>query len=322
MEERPELQPGPGQIRVRVEACGVCRTDLHVVDGELPDPRLPIVPGHEIVGRVEAMGDGVDARAWLPRRRGLARPCLRHCPYCRSGAREPVRCAALHRLHARRRLRHPYDRRRALSSFRSSEDARSGRGRAAPVRGPDRLALARDGRRRADDRHLRLRRRGAYHRPGLPLAGPARSSPSPGPAMRPPKPSPARSAPNGRAARTTRRPTPLDAAILFAPVGALVPAALARRAQGRAGGLRRHSHERHPLVPVPAPVGGAQRRLGGQSDPRRRRRVLGLAPRAKVRTTTTRLPARESQPGARRFARRAPPRGRGGHRAVRRGATG
>jgi len=50
--------PGPGQIRVRVSACAVCRTDLHVVDGELPDPKLPLVPGHEIVGRVEAAGTG------------------------------------------------------------------------------------------------------------------------------------------------------------------------------------------------------------------------------------------------------------------------
>jgi propanol-preferring alcohol dehydrogenase len=58
MEERPEPKPGPGQIRVAVEACGVCRTDLHVVDGELPDIRLPIVPGHEIVGRVEAIFTG------------------------------------------------------------------------------------------------------------------------------------------------------------------------------------------------------------------------------------------------------------------------
>jgi len=87
MEERPELQPGPGQIRVRVEACGVCRTDLHVVDGELPDPKLPIVPGHEIVGRVEAAGDGVALApgsrvgvAWLGHACG-------HCAYCLS-ARE------------------------------------------------------------------------------------------------------------------------------------------------------------------------------------------------------------------------------------------
>ena len=62
MEERPDPAPGPGQIRLRVEACGVCRTDLHVVDGELPDPKLPIVPGHEIVGRVEAAGEGVELK--------------------------------------------------------------------------------------------------------------------------------------------------------------------------------------------------------------------------------------------------------------------
>ena len=57
--ERPNRQPGPGEIRVQVLACGVCRTDLHVVDGELPHPRVPIVPGHEIVGRIDAVGSGV-----------------------------------------------------------------------------------------------------------------------------------------------------------------------------------------------------------------------------------------------------------------------
>ena len=54
LEERPNPLPGPGEIRVRVEACAVCRTDLHVVDGDLPDPKLPIVPGHEIVGVADA----------------------------------------------------------------------------------------------------------------------------------------------------------------------------------------------------------------------------------------------------------------------------
>ncbi len=84
MEERPEPEPGPGQIRVRIEACGVCRTDLHVVDGELPDPKSPIVPGHEIVGRIDAAGEGVNLPlggrvgvAWLGHACG-------HCPYCRS----------------------------------------------------------------------------------------------------------------------------------------------------------------------------------------------------------------------------------------------
>lgn len=59
MTDLPEPKPGPGQVVVRVHACGVCRTDLHVVDGELPDAKYPLVPGHEIVGRVIALGEGV-----------------------------------------------------------------------------------------------------------------------------------------------------------------------------------------------------------------------------------------------------------------------
>jgi len=85
-EERPDLEPGPGELRLRVEACAVCRTDLHVVDGELPLPRLPIVPGHEIVGIVERVGAGVDASR-LGERTGvpwLGHTCG-HCAYCRSG---------------------------------------------------------------------------------------------------------------------------------------------------------------------------------------------------------------------------------------------
>ena len=83
--ELPDPSPGPGQVRVRVAACGVCRTDLHVVDGELPHPKLPIIPGHEIVGRIDAIGDGVQGLT-LGQRVGV--PWLGHtcgvCPYCRS----------------------------------------------------------------------------------------------------------------------------------------------------------------------------------------------------------------------------------------------
>ena len=57
--ELPDREPGPGEIRVKVLACGVCRTDLHVLDGELPNPKYPIIPGHEIVGRIDAIGQGV-----------------------------------------------------------------------------------------------------------------------------------------------------------------------------------------------------------------------------------------------------------------------
>ena len=79
----PDRQPGPGEIRVKVSACGVCRTDLHVVDGELPHPRVPIIPGHEIVGRIDLIGPGVKGLQ-VGERVGI--PWLGHtcgvCPYC------------------------------------------------------------------------------------------------------------------------------------------------------------------------------------------------------------------------------------------------
>src|SRR5512138_2447004 len=52
--------PGPGRVQIRVHACAVCRTDLHIVDGELASPKLPLIPGHEIVGEVSALGLGVE----------------------------------------------------------------------------------------------------------------------------------------------------------------------------------------------------------------------------------------------------------------------
>jgi len=82
--ELADRQPGPGQIRVQVTACGVCRTDLHVIDGELPNPVVPIIPGHEIVGRIDAIGPGVQGLI-MGERVGI--PWLGHtcgvCPYCR-----------------------------------------------------------------------------------------------------------------------------------------------------------------------------------------------------------------------------------------------
>ncbi len=83
---RPRPEPGPGQVMVEVLACGVCRTDLHVVDGDLNEPELPIIPGHEIVGRVAAVGQGVDRfetgqRVGVP---WLGWSCGK-CSYCQSG---------------------------------------------------------------------------------------------------------------------------------------------------------------------------------------------------------------------------------------------
>jgi len=84
--ERSDPRPGDGEVRIRVAACGVCRTDLHVVDGELPHPKLPLVPGHEIIGRIDEVGDHVKAlevgqRVGVP---WLGKTCG-ECQYCRSG---------------------------------------------------------------------------------------------------------------------------------------------------------------------------------------------------------------------------------------------
>lgn len=84
--EAPLPEPAPGQIRLRVRVCGVCHTDLHTVEGDLSLPRLPIVPGHQVVGIVDKMGEGVTAfregdragAVWLHRTCG-------QCRYCRSG---------------------------------------------------------------------------------------------------------------------------------------------------------------------------------------------------------------------------------------------
>lgn len=84
--EVPTPEPGPGQLRVKVHACGVCRTDLHIVDGELTSPKLPLVPGHEIVGTIDKLGADVGQfkigdRVGIP---WLGWTCG-ECKYCQSG---------------------------------------------------------------------------------------------------------------------------------------------------------------------------------------------------------------------------------------------
>ena len=86
LREWPVPDPGEGQVLLQVEACAVCRTDLHIVDGELPDPVLPLIPGHEIVGTVTASGPGANrypagTRVGVP---WLGHTCG-HCDFCTSG---------------------------------------------------------------------------------------------------------------------------------------------------------------------------------------------------------------------------------------------
>ena len=288
MHERPEPEPGPGEIRVRIEACGVCRTDLHVVDGELPDPKLPIVPGHEIVGRIEAAGEGValapGARvgvAWLALADGT-------CPYCRSGRENlcdhPLFTGytrdggfATHTL-AEAAFAYPLaDDLDAVASapllcagligWRSLKAA--GDGEAIGVYGFGAAAhiIAQvcrwQGRRvfaftRAGDEKSQAFARSL----GAEWAGGSDEKP----------------------------PAPLDAAILFAPVGALVPAALAAVKKGGrvvCGGI--HMSD---IPSFPYRILWEEREVVSVANLTRAdgHEFLELAPRAKVRTTTTPYP--------------------------------
>jgi len=84
--ELPDPQPGPGEVRLRVHCCAICRTDLHVIEGELPRQKLPVIPGHQIVGTVDALGPGC-SRLKLGQRIGIAwlRKTCGQCEYCESG---------------------------------------------------------------------------------------------------------------------------------------------------------------------------------------------------------------------------------------------
>ena len=92
--EIPSPQPGDGQVLIKVSACGVCRTDLHVIEGELPERHLPIIPGHQVVGRVERLGANVTGlqvndRVGIP---WLHQTCGQ-CEYCRCGKENLCECA-------------------------------------------------------------------------------------------------------------------------------------------------------------------------------------------------------------------------------------
>jgi propanol-preferring alcohol dehydrogenase len=101
LQERPEPEPGPGEVRLKVECCAICRTDLHVIEGDLPRRSLPIVPGHQVVGIVDALGPGCRILQ-VGQRVGIA--WLRHtcgvCAFCRSGQENLCEAAAFTGYHA------------------------------------------------------------------------------------------------------------------------------------------------------------------------------------------------------------------------------
>ncbi len=193
LEELPVPEAGPGQVRLRVSTCAVCRTDLHIVDGELPKPKLPLVIGHQIVGRTE------DGRRlgipWLGWTDGT-------CRYCLSGRENLCETGAVHGLRPRRRLRRVGRRRRALLPA-DSRGVRRPAGCAAPLCRTDRLPVAAArGRPRAAGA-LRLRLVCAHRRPGRAPRGTARVRLRPARGRRRQPPSRSSSAASGRARRTS-----------------------------------------------------------------------------------------------------------------------
>ncbi len=288
VEERPTPEPGLGEIRVRIEACGVCRTDLHVVDGELPNPKLPIVPGHEIVGRIDAIGEGLNlklgSRVGVP---WLGHACG-HCPYCLS-ARENLCDTPLFTGYTRDGgfATHTI----ADAAFAFPLDEALDPVAAAPLLcagliGWRSLKTAGDGQTIglygfgaaahiiAQVCRCQGRRVFAFTKPGD-QAGQdfARSMGA-----------------EWAGGSDEQPPAPLDAAILFAPVGALVPAALAAvRKGGRVvcGGIHMSDIPSFPdrlLWEERSVVSVANlTRADGEE-------FLALAPRVPVRTTTTPYP--------------------------------
>jgi alcohol dehydrogenase, propanol-preferring len=231
MQERALPEPGPGEVRLKVAACGVCRTDLHVVDGELPNPRLPVIPGHEIVGVVDAIGPGVP-QFRIGERVGV--PWLGHtcgaCPYCAAG-RENLCDRPLFTGYTRDggyATHAVADARYTFALGREGDDAALAPLLCAGLIGWRSLTLAGEARRLglygfgaaahivAQVANWQGREVYAFVRPGdetgmafarrlgADWAGPSYTAP----------------------------PEPLDAAIIFAPIGALVPVALAAVRKG------------------------------------------------------------------------------------------
>jgi propanol-preferring alcohol dehydrogenase len=289
MRERPLPEPAAGEILMEIAACGVCRTDLHVVDGELPNPKLPVVPGHEIVGRIAAMGERVTGLA-IGQRIGV--PWLGHtcgvCPYCRA-ARENLCDRPLFTGYTRdggyathtvadARYAFPLPERMddagvapllcaGLIGWRSYRMA--GEGRALGLYGFGAAAhilaqvAAWQGRRvhaftRAGDKAAQTFARSL----GAVWAGGSDEMP----------------------------PEPLDAAIIFAPVGALVPSAL--RAVKKGGRVVCGGIHMSDIPSFPYRLLWEERHVVSVANLTREdaREFLGLAPQAGVRTEVTRYP--------------------------------
>ena len=296
----PPLQPGPGQVRVKVRACAVCRTDLHVVDGDLTDPELPIIPGHEIVGVVTRLGPGVQRRA-IGDRVGI--PWLGwtcgQCEYCRSDrenlcARARFTGYTLNGGYAEQVLAHE---RFCFPIPREYSDVQAAPLLCAGLIGYRSLVMAGPGRRLglygfgaaahivAQVARHQGRSVYAFTRPG---DGTAQDF--------------ARSLGAVWAGGSQRKPPhPLDAAVIFAPVGPLVPLAL--EAVGKGGTVVCGGIHMSDIPSFPYRLLWEERRLCSVANLTRKDAVefLELAPRVPVRTETEEFPLTEANEALRRL---------------------
>ena len=296
----PPLQPGPGQVRVKVRACAVCRTDLHVVDGDLTDPKLPIIPGHEIVGVVTQLGPGV-GRHGIGDRVGI--PWLGwtcgQCDYCRSErenlcSRAQFTGYTLNGGYAEQVLAHE---RFCFPIPREYSDVQAAPLLCAGLIGYRSLVMAGPGRRLglygfgaaahivAQVARHQGRSVYAFTRPG---DGTAQDF--------------ARSLGAVWAGGSQRKPPhPLDAAVIFAPVGPLVPLAL--EAVGKGGTVVCGGIHMSDIPSFPYRLLWEERRLCSVANLTRKDAVefLELAPRVPVRTETEEFPLTEANEALRRL---------------------
>lgn len=287
--DRASIAPGAGQVRLRVRACGVCRTDLHVVDGELPDLGRPVVPGHQVVGVVDAVGPGVEGlkvgqRVGVP---WLGWTCGT-CRFCASGREnlcEQARFTGYH-LDGGFAEEAVADARYCFVLPEGYSDAEAAPLLCAGLIGHRALALAGAGERLglygfgaaahivAQLARYEGRRVFAFTRPGDRVAqefarslGAVWAGASDGPA-----------------------PEPLDAAILFAPAGELVPLAL--RAVDRGGTVVCAGIHMSDVPSFPYRILWEERVVRSVANLTRRdgQEFLALAPRVPVHTAVETFP--------------------------------
>ena len=287
--ELPSPHPGPQQVLIAVRACAVCRTDLHVIDGELADPKLPLVPGHEIIGTVVEKGEGADRFAvgdrvgvpWLGWTCGV-------CDYCRRGQENLCNRARFtgYQIDGGYAESTVADERFCFAIDRRYSDVEAAPLMCAGLIGYRTLRMAGDARRLgiygfgaaahivAQVARHQGRRLFAFTRPGDAAAQDfARSLGA-----------------EWAGDSTAPPPEPLDAALIFAPVGPLVPAALAATRKGGivvCGGI--HMSD---IPAFPYRILWEERVLRSVANLTRRdaEEFLALAPEAGVRTETVIYP--------------------------------